>query len=248
MSVYFSSDCHFGHDKEFIYKPRGFSNIYEHDQTIINNWNQTIEQNDEVYLMGDILLGNNDYGIQCLQSLNGKLHIIRGNHDSEARLKLYNQCPNVIEVTEAKFLSLKKYNLFLSHYPSFCGNHDSEKSLKKQTINLCGHSHTKDRFADFNMGLIYHVELDAHNCFPVAFEDVIKDIQEGINMNKIYSPVKLSEEDCPKCGRRHKLKVVTLESEDKTFTYEANYCENTESLYLSKSQIDEFFQKLYGMK
>ena len=35
--IYFTSDTHFCHDKEFLYKPRGFSSIEEHDKTVVEN-------------------------------------------------------------------------------------------------------------------------------------------------------------------------------------------------------------------
>ena len=35
--IYFTSDLHFGDDKGFIYKPRGFNSIEDHDNTIIEN-------------------------------------------------------------------------------------------------------------------------------------------------------------------------------------------------------------------
>lgn len=45
-------------------------------------------------------------------------------------------------------------------------------------INLCGHLHTTDRFWDMDEhGLIYHVELDAHNMRPVLIDNIIEDIK-----------------------------------------------------------------------
>ena len=39
-NIWFTSDLHFCHDKEFLYKPRGFNSIEEHDTAIIQNWNK----------------------------------------------------------------------------------------------------------------------------------------------------------------------------------------------------------------
>ena len=33
--VYITSDLHFGHNQSFLYEPRGFSSIGEHDRVII---------------------------------------------------------------------------------------------------------------------------------------------------------------------------------------------------------------------
>ena len=37
--IYFSSDLHFSHNKDFIYKARGFTSIEEHDEEIIKRFN-----------------------------------------------------------------------------------------------------------------------------------------------------------------------------------------------------------------
>ena len=83
--IYLSSDLHFFHDKDFIYKPRGFENILDMNETILKNWNNTVSEEDEVYLLGDLMLGDNNKGIELIKQLNGKIHVILGNHDSATR-------------------------------------------------------------------------------------------------------------------------------------------------------------------
>ena len=73
---WFTSDLHFGHNKEFLYKPRGFENIVDHDETIIKNWNELVAPNDTIFILGDLMLNDNNYGMNCLKQLNGYKHII----------------------------------------------------------------------------------------------------------------------------------------------------------------------------
>ena len=178
--IYVTSDTHFGHSKPFLYGPRGFQTVEDHDKTIIKNWNETIDWDDDVYLLGDVMLENNDYGIYCLKQLKGKIHIIRGNHDSDMRMDLYKECHNVVEVCDAKFLKVNKQSFFLSHYPCLTANYDDGKPLNRCFISLCGHLHSKDKWIDFNKGLIYHVEMDAHNCTPILIDDIVNEIKEKI--------------------------------------------------------------------
>jgi len=180
-NIYFTSDTHFGHNKDFLWSPRGYNNIYEHDKDIIKKWNNIISYDDEVYHLGDVMLGDNDYGLSCVKQLNGKLHIIRGNHDSNSRIELYKNCFNVVEVAEGKYFKWNKYNFYLSHYPTLTSNHDIDKPLKARMISIAGHSHTTDPFYDWDKGLIYHVELDAHNCCPILIDDIIEEIKTKIN-------------------------------------------------------------------
>ena len=176
--ILLTSDTHLGHNKMFLYEPRGFTNIQEHDAQIIKNWNEVVSYCDDVYHLGDVMLGDNEYGLKCLKQLNGKIHIICGNHCTDARRALYENCYNVVEVVDAKRLKYDGYHFFLSHYPCLCANYDDGRSLKKQCVSLCGHTHTKDRFADWDKGRIYHVELDAFNCYPVSIEEIIADCEK----------------------------------------------------------------------
>ena len=84
--IWITSDLHFGHQREFLYEPRGFTSIYDHDEEIIKNWNSVVDIDDDVYILGDIMLNDNEYGIKLFKRLKGKIHIIRGNHDTDARM------------------------------------------------------------------------------------------------------------------------------------------------------------------
>ena len=178
--IYITSDLHFGHDKEFLYGPRGFNSIEEHDRAIIKNWNEIVTPNDEVYILGDLMLGDNESGMHKLSQLMGTINIVIGNHDTDKRLELYSKFGmNIAQIEYAYRLKYNKYSFFLTHYPTLTANlGEDDKPLKRKTINICGHSHTKDKFADWNKGLIYHAELDATNMRPISIEEIIKDIEE----------------------------------------------------------------------
>ena len=176
-NIWFTSDLHFCHDKEFLYKPRGFKTIYEHNEAIIENWNKTIGDNDLVYVLGDLMLKDNDLGRKCFNQLRGYKYIILGNHDSEARQEFYPSLRGIIGMAYAKPIKFNKYTFFLCHYPTKVGNYDDEETHKKKYC-LCGHTHTNNRWLDFKDCKSYHVELDAHNNTPIHIEDIVKDIQK----------------------------------------------------------------------
>lgn len=88
------------HNREFIYKPRGFDSVDEMNDTIIANHNNVVKPEDDVYLLGDLLLGgpdNLEKGLEMIRSLNGRLHLVRGNHDTDKRWEAYAALPNVVE-------------------------------------------------------------------------------------------------------------------------------------------------------
>lgn len=178
--IWITSDWHFCHNKPFLYEPRGFKNQYEMNEILISNYNKVVGQDDDVYCLGDCMLSDTELGLKCLKNLKGKIHIIRGNHDTDNRLKVYTSCYNVVEICDAKFLKIGKQSFFLSHYPALTANYDDGKALKTKTISLCGHTHTSDKFIDLDKGLIYHTEVDAHDNYPVSIEQIIADLKERI--------------------------------------------------------------------
>jgi len=56
--TYFIADPHYGHNREFIYKERGFLSISEHDQKLLNNCSQ-LDVSDTLYIIGDVSCGRN---------------------------------------------------------------------------------------------------------------------------------------------------------------------------------------------
>ena len=144
--IYFTSDLHFGHDKDFIYKSRGFNSIEDHDNTIIENWNNIVTEDVDIYVVGDLMLGDKEYGLNCLKRLKGKIHIVVGNHDTTNKIDLYStKLNNVVEIKPIIILKYNKYKFYLSHYPTITSNLEKD-SLKDCLINLYGHTHQTTKF------------------------------------------------------------------------------------------------------
>ncbi len=183
--IYFTSDPHFGHDKPFLYEPRGFTSWEEAGETIINNYNSIINDDDIVYLLGDCMLKNDEYGIQCLKRLKGRKFLAIGNHDTEARIERYKM-ENIFEDIEVGYrFRSGKFSFWLTHYPMMMGNYKE----KHPVWNLSGHTHKKDplRYAEDG---IYNIALDSQDNFPVSLEKVIEDIQQY----RIEHPLIIGEE------------------------------------------------------
>lgn len=166
------------HNREFLYVPRGFNSIYEMNDAIVTNWNNIIDMDDDIYVLGDLMLNDNDTGLNLLKSLKGKIHIIKGNHDTDTRIELYKECENVVEVVPAAFINYKGYHFFLTHFPCLTSNLEKEY-LRQATLNLFGHTHSKEKFYQ-DMPFMYNVACDAHNCTPVYIEDIIDDMLKKI--------------------------------------------------------------------
>ena len=186
--IYFTSDLHLGHDQEFIWGARGFNSVTEMNEKIISRWNSRITKDDDVYVLGDLVMGGVE-NIELLKQLNGKIHIIYGNHDGPKKREAYAELENVIECGWANMIKYKKYNFYLSHYPTITDNEDIGEivSPKECVINLFGHTHQFDNFYvtndDYNFRM-NHVGVDSHDCFPVSIDEVIEEIKMVFQKSK----------------------------------------------------------------
>lgn len=184
-NTWVTSDLHIGHDKSFLYGPRGFESIIEHDRVLVHNWNELVNPDDIVYVLGDVILKHNledidfSYGLSALQKLNGRLVIIRGNHDSVNKIEKYKGCSNVVSAGDAalylNYPEVGSYHFYLSHYPTLVF-HKKLKTLKTTLINLYGHIHQKERFYQ-GYPYMYCVCLDAHDMRPVLLDSIIEEIK-----------------------------------------------------------------------
>lgn len=173
--IWFTSDLHFCHDREFLYKPRGFNNVEEMNNAIVERWNNVVETNDFVFVLGDLMLCDNEKAVELIKTLNGKLVVVLGNHDTDNRIELYKTIPNIVHIEYAMRLRANGYHFFLTHYPCLTGSLEHEYA-KKTTINLFGHTHSKNLFYE-DRPYMYNVAMDSHNCTPVSLDAIINDIE-----------------------------------------------------------------------
>ena len=238
--IFATSDTHFGHDREFLWGPRGFTNYIDHDNTIIKNWNSVVGTEDLVLHLGDVMLGDNEYGMNCLRQLNGTIVIIPGNHDTATRLKLYKTLPNVKVVETnieglagigAAYFKYKKYNFYLSHHPTMTSNLEKAPYLKMHLINLFGHTHQQNKFY-MGMPYMFQVGMDSNNCTPVLLDDAIEMMKaethtcldllgEGAVVNaaeQTGNPA--AAQTCHKCIHEHLCQYAPLDKRCISYKYD----------------------------
>lgn len=76
------ADCHFYHRRlNTEMDQRGFSSAEEMNDHMIRQWNAKVRKNDTVYILGDLSLADGFQTSGILDCLNGKKHLIEGNHD-----------------------------------------------------------------------------------------------------------------------------------------------------------------------
>ena len=176
--IWFTSDLHLNHDREFIWGPRGFKSVDEANRVLIDNWRFIVKPDDDIYVLGDFFLGRNyDYIENVLNRLPGKIHVIIGNHDTPAKIEIYKAARNVVEVVYATMVEYNGRRFYLSHYPTETSS--LEASPSRAIICLCGHTHYKQKFYG-GKPYIYNVSVDAHNNWPVCIEEIIEDFNNEV--------------------------------------------------------------------
>lgn len=141
---FFISDLHFGHENCLDFDNRPFKTIEEHDNALIERWNNAVGYDDDVYLLGDVAFGASSSKVaEYVSMLNGNKHLIIGNHDGRY-LKNNDFRKHFVEITHYKELFIdKRHSIVLSHYP-----HLSYRNLFRGWTHLYGHVHAS---FDWNM-------------------------------------------------------------------------------------------------
>lgn len=185
--IFFTSDTHFGHSKIIDYCKRPFSSIEEHDKTLIQNWNNTIGQDDTVFHLGDFAYGNSQFISNIIKQLNGNIILIKGNHDlRNMNPTLYNMFSDVIY--QARIL-IDKQTVYLNHFPFLCFDHGDINLYKDNySIQLFGHVHSGPLTSSEDVNRLnilfptqYDVGVDNNNYTPISWTDVKNKIKQQIN-------------------------------------------------------------------
>lgn len=82
--VFVTSDLHFFHKNILKFNPhtRPYKYVDEMNDALIENWNNVVGPDDDVYDLGDISFSSFSKMLPLLLKLNGRHHLIRGNHDN----------------------------------------------------------------------------------------------------------------------------------------------------------------------
>lgn len=125
---------------------RGFKDVYEMNDYIIQKQNSRVKPNDEVFILGDISLGTVKQTNDIFKKLNGKLFLISGNHDI-----MYLRSP---DFNRRRFKWIKPYaeiiddgrKVCLCHFPILCYNKQYRKNHRGEydTWMVHGHVHNTD--------------------------------------------------------------------------------------------------------
>ena len=193
--IFFTSDLHFFHRNIMQFCQRPFNNLIEMNEALINNWNNTVDNDSIVFDLGDFAFAGTGVWKNILDRLNGIHILIKGNHDRTRAPQ-----PSVIEkfaaVYENLTIKIEDQVIYLNHFPYLC----FDGTYRKTDIpwQLFGHVHLnsykeKNTGKDFErLKLLfpnqYDVGVDFNNYRPISYLEVKEKIEYQMqnNINCLY--------------------------------------------------------------
>jgi len=168
--IFYTSDLHFGHSNIIKYENRPWKTIEEMTQGLIDRWNERIGINDTVYILGDFAWKGSKASIDnindIVKSLNGKKHLIIGNHDEgwinsiDLKERLWE------EITYYKRIEDQGKCVILSHYPI-----EDWDRQHYGSIHIHGHLHNNPNKID--QPNRYNCGCDLWDWYPITLKEMI---------------------------------------------------------------------------
>ena len=165
MAVFFIADTHFGEDNIRRYENRPFASAEEMDKALERNWNNTVVDEDEVFVLGDF--GADGHESLILSRLNGKKFLVKGNHDIYSN-EYYRQA-GFDEVYDMPVLY--KGFWILSHDSIYVNSN-------MPYANIFGHVHNSPIVKDFS-SQHFCVSSERIEYTPIAFEKIIEKVKNA---------------------------------------------------------------------
>ena len=140
------------------------------DTALINAWNSTVSNEDEIYILGDVSLKGATLINELMPKLNGIKYLIKGNHDLYTQQQSFEHDLFVF-IKDYYELNYQGQYFILSHYPFLSWN-----GMHRGSIHLHGHQHNKKEYnlANRNSGIKrYDVGVDANDMHLVSIENII---------------------------------------------------------------------------
>lgn len=161
MTVFFTSDKHFGDPRILRIDRRPFPDLPTHDAALVAAWNAVVGPDDTVWHLGDFALGPPPERVAALLGdLRGHKHLIVGNNDGPATLA----APGWTSVAHYAETEVEGRRLVLCHYAFRTWN-----GLGRGAINLHGHSHGRLK----PIPRQYDVGVDAQGLAPVTLDEIL---------------------------------------------------------------------------
>jgi calcineurin-like phosphoesterase family protein len=151
-----------------INSTRDFQTIDEMNDTLVNNINSKVKEDDTLIMLGDIAFGGFENVGKFLDRLVCKnIHLVLGNHDHHIRNNRENIQERFISVSDYLQVKINGQNFVMCHYPFSSWN-----GLNKGVIHLHGHVHLSNKHK-WGRGKRLDVGVDGNNYHPYSLSEIV---------------------------------------------------------------------------
>ena len=159
--IFFTADTHFNHPAILNFCKRPFSSIEEMNESLIENWNHKVGRNDRIYIVGDLCFSNH---LKIIPRLNGKKHLILGNHDKSLNQEILN---HFVSVSQRKEIKIDNRFFVLEHCPL-----RTWEECYMGSVHLFGHVH--GRINTYNLS--FDVGVDTNNYWVYEYPEIMEKV------------------------------------------------------------------------
>lgn len=180
MTRWFTSDLHLGHVKINELAGRPFSSVEEMNEILVARWNDVVSPGDEVWVLGDFVMGKKDETLPLVSRLNGTKHLIPGNHDRVMPTdpQLARWLPRYREVgiivhNMYEEIQFGKSGAGMCHFPFSGDSHGGDRYEELRPVDegqLLLHGHVHEQWKQ--RGRMLNVGVDVWDFYPVHEETI----------------------------------------------------------------------------
>lgn len=163
MNIYFTADTHFHHKNIIHLQDRPYKDLDHMTEDLIDRWNSVVKYEDTIYHLGDFSFAGPQGWDRVLRRLNGKKHLIIGNHDK----KVEKSIRHFMSIQHYLELEIDDRKICLSHYPMLAWNRSHRGSW-----HLHGHCHANLKHDAHARRLDVGVDNPLCDFTPISYEQV----------------------------------------------------------------------------
>ena len=175
MKTYITSDLHWGHKNIMNFCPATrarFRNDVDYmNEAMVKEWNDLIESEDMVYILGDVAFLPAPKAVEYMRRLNGRKILVQGNHDRKLLQDAgFRDCFE--EIHHYLDINYAGTKCVMLHYPIA-----EWDQMHRGAVHFHGHLHGGEsgleQYRARDMG------IDATGQIAVLMEDAIRDAIRG---------------------------------------------------------------------
>ncbi len=179
---FFTADLHFGHRNIIRYCERPHRSVDHMNADLVARWNDTVGDDDEVWVLGDVAMGRIDESLEHIRDLRGRKVLVAGNHDRcwagrKRAPDLWHDRYRTVGFDEIHqgtvTVEVAGCSVSAGHFPYEGDSHDEDRFTHWRPVDtgdwlLHGHVHTRWRVN----GRQINVGVDVWDYAPVSEDDL----------------------------------------------------------------------------